>query len=201
MSSSLIRWSGLVAMLGGVLGIVLTPILSYLWATYSDAYGYFGRAYLLVFLGCMAGLVGLYAQRRGNSGLQGTEELHMERLVLGMTFFGLAIALVGSILDYWGGGSGEGFTQVQRAGFGIEMTGILLALLGSVLLGFHYRRVNVLPGIVRWLLITAGPGGLLLTFVHIPSGTMLLFCYAWVVLGYLLLTRRVASAEQLSRVR
>ena len=33
MSPNLVRWSGLVAMLGGVLGIFLTPILSYLWAT------------------------------------------------------------------------------------------------------------------------------------------------------------------------
>jgi len=59
MSSNLVRWSGLVAMVGGVLGIVLTPILSYLWATYSDLYGHFGRAYFLVFLGCLVGLAGL----------------------------------------------------------------------------------------------------------------------------------------------
>src|SRR5215207_6779192 len=119
---------------GGVLSIVLTPILTYVWATYSDVYGYFGRAYFLVFLGCLVGLAGLYARRRANSGLQGTEELEMERLVLGMTFVGLAIALVGSILDYWGGGSGEGFTQVQITGFGLEMTGIPLVLLASLLL-------------------------------------------------------------------
>ena len=94
MSSGLIRWCGLAATLGGVLGIVLTPILTYLWATYSDVYGYFGRAYFLVFLGCLVGLAGLYARRRANSGLRGTEELEMERLALGMTFVGLAIALV-----------------------------------------------------------------------------------------------------------
>lgn len=74
-----------------------------------------------------------------------------------MTFVGLAIALVGSILDYWGGGSGEAFTQVQITGYGLEMTGILLVLLGSVLLGLSYRRTNVLPRLVPWLLITAGP--------------------------------------------
>jgi uncharacterized membrane protein len=199
-SSGLIRWCGLAATLGGVLGIVLTPILTYLWATYSDVYGYFGRAYFLVFLGCLVGLAGLYARRRANSGLRGTEELEMERLVLGMTFVGLAIALVGSILDYWGGGSGEGFTQVQITGFGLETTGILLVLLGSLLLGLTYRRTNVLPRLVRWLLIAAGPGGLLLSFLHIPSGSMLLFCCAWVVLGYLLLMGKVSSAEQASRV-
>jgi hypothetical protein len=201
MSSNVIRLSGLVAILGGVLGIILTPILSYLWATYTDAYGYFGRAYYLVFLGCLIGLAGLYARRGGNSGLRGTEELHLEKLVIGMTFLGLAISLVGSILDYWGGGSSEGFTQLQITGFGLEMTGILLVLLGSVLLGLSYRRTNVLPGLVPWLLIAAGPGGLLMFFVHVPSGAMLLFCCAWVVLGYLLLTERIASAKQPSRVR
>ena len=44
MSSSFVRFSGLVAMLGGMLGIALTPILSYLEATYSDTtYLYYGR--------------------------------------------------------------------------------------------------------------------------------------------------------------
>ena len=64
MSSALVRLYGLAAILGGVLGIVLTPILTYLWATNSDVYGYFGRAYFLVFLGCLFGLAGLYALRR-----------------------------------------------------------------------------------------------------------------------------------------
>jgi hypothetical protein len=196
MSLNLVRWSGLAAMLGGVLGIVLTPILSYLWATYSDLYGYFGRAYFLVFLGCLVGLAGLYARRGGNQGLRGTEALEQEKLVMGMTFVGLAMALVGSVLDYWGGRPGEGFTQAQITGFGLEITGILLALLGSVLLGLAYRRTNVLPRSVPWLLIAAGPLGLPLSWVHIPSGAMLLFCCAWVVLGYLLLTGRVPSTNR-----
>lgn len=200
MSSGLIRWCGLAAMLGGVLGIVLMPILSYLWATYSDLYGYFGRAYFLVFLGCLAGLAGLYALRKGNARAQGTDKPGDENLILGMTFVGLAIALVGSILDYWGGTPGEGFTQVQVTGFGFELTGLWLVLLGSVLLGLHYRRTRVVPTLITWLFIAAGPGGILLALVHVPSGAMLLFCCAWVLLGYLLLMGRSASAEQPSRV-
>ena len=62
MSTGVIRSTGLAAMLGGVLGIVLTPILTYLWATYSDAYLYYGRAYFLVYLGCLLGITGLYAR-------------------------------------------------------------------------------------------------------------------------------------------
>ncbi len=198
MSPNLVRWSGLAAMVGSVLGIVLTPILAYLWAAYSDLYGYFGRAYFLVFLGCIAGLAGLYTLRRTNPSWRATD--NVEREIVGMTFVGLVIGLVGDVMEYWGGGSGEGFTQVQKTGYGIEIIGILLILLGSVLLGLNYRRASVVPAVVAWLLIAAGPGGILLTLVHIPSGTMLLFCCAWVILGYLLLTGKVVPAEQPSRV-
>jgi hypothetical protein len=33
MSPNLVRLSGLAAILGGVLGVLLTPVLAYLWAT------------------------------------------------------------------------------------------------------------------------------------------------------------------------
>jgi hypothetical protein len=197
-SSNLTRWSGLAAMLGSVLGIVLTPILTYLWAAYSDLYGYFGRAYFLVFVGCLAGLAGLYTLRRRNPSWQAPDNI--EREIVGMTFIGLVIGLVGDILEYWGEGSGEGFAQVQVTGYSIEIGGLLFVLLGSLLLGLNYRRTKVVPALVAWLLIAAGPGGILLSFLHIPSGSMLLFCCAWVVLGYLLLTGRVACTGQPSRV-
>jgi hypothetical protein len=157
-SNSLIRLSGLVAMLGGVLGIVLTPVQSYLWAAYSDVYGYFGRAYFPVYLGCIAGLAGLYALRRGNLRLQGTDKPDTEKWVFGMTFGGLMLGLVCNVLEYWGGTPGEDFTKVQMQGFGIEILGLMLVLFGSLAFGLTYRRANVLPRLVVWLLIAAGPG-------------------------------------------
>jgi hypothetical protein len=194
-SSGLVRWCGLAAMLGGVLGIVLTPILSYLWATYSDAYLYYGRAYFLVYLGCLLGLAGLYARRR-------TSQLIGEKWGFGLTCIGLAIGLIGDVLAYWGGPPGQDFTQLQASGFIIEVIGLLLILIGSVVLGVTYlgEQANVLPKLVAGLLIAGGPGGFMLFSLHAPSGTLLLFCCAWVVLGYLLLMGRVASAEQPSRV-
>ena len=78
MSSGMIRLSGLAAMLGGVLGIVLTPILTYLWATYSDRVPVLWQSVFPVYLGCIAGLAGLYALRRRNLGFQGTETGHGE---------------------------------------------------------------------------------------------------------------------------
>jgi hypothetical protein len=182
-------------MLGGVLGIVLTPVLAYLWATYSDAYGYFGRAYFLVLLGLLLGMAGLNALRRENPEPLRPDEADNERVVIGMTLVGLVVGLLGDVLEYWGGAPGEDFTQVQLTGYGIEMVGLLLVLLGSSLLGLSYRRFNVVPALVAWLLIVAGPGGLLLSVAHVPSGTMLLFCCAWVVLGYLLWKGRVAASS------
>ena len=195
MPSKFVRWGGLAALLGGLLGIVLTPVLAYLWAANSDAYGYYGRAYFLVFLGCLVGMAGLYALRRVKPGQQATEKPDEVTLSVVMSIVGLAAALVGSVLDYWGGTPGQDFTQVQIRGFALETVGLLLVLLGSTLLGLQYRRANVVPAFVAWLLIAAGPGGVVLSFlVHLPSGTMLLFCCAWVVLGYLLFAGRVAAS-------
>ena len=47
MSSGLIRWSGLAAMLGSVLGAVLSPVLAHLWDPHSGTYTTYGRPYFL----------------------------------------------------------------------------------------------------------------------------------------------------------
>ena len=202
LSSGLIRWGGLAAMLSGMLGIVLTPILTYLWTSYSDMYLAYSRAYFLVYLGCLVGLMGLNAQRKRSSGQSTTEKLS-----IGITFAGLALSLVGDILAYWGdvlGGelvAGGEFTTIQADGFIIEMLGLLLLLVGTVFLGVTYLFgvtylwANVLPRLLAWLLILAGPGGVLLSALHAPSGTMLLFCSAWVALGYALWSGRSVAAE------
>jgi hypothetical protein len=115
----------------------------------------------------------------------------------GLSFTGLSIGLVDDVLAYWGGSPGQDFTQVQARGFGIELLGLVLILIGSVVLGVTYldEQANVLPKLVAGLQIAEGPGGLLLSGLHAPSGTLLLFCCAWVVLGYLLLTGRVSPAQ------
>jgi hypothetical protein len=199
-SSILVRFSGLAAILGDVLGIVLTPFLTYLWATYSDVYGYFGRVYFLVFIGCLVGLAGLYAQRRASMGSLTTCEPDTEKWVFVLILVGFVLSLVGDILEYWGGSPGEDFTTTQVQGFGIEMAGLLLVLCGSVAFGLIYRKSNILPTLLSWMLIAAGPAGVVLSALHVPSGTMLVFCCAWLVLGHLLSTGKVASTRRPLRV-
>lgn len=80
-SSGIVRWGGLAAMLGGTLGIVLAPILTYLLTTSSGAYLIFGKGYFLVYLGCLAGLMGLNAQR-----MRSPRRPKTERLGLRVTF-------------------------------------------------------------------------------------------------------------------
>ena len=113
---------------------------------------------------------------------------------------------MGDILAYWGdifGGEllAEGeFTAAQAGGVIIEVLGLFLLLVGSVILGVTYLRANLLPRLLAWLLILAGPGGVVLYALHFPSGTMLLFCVALVVLEYALWSGRSAAAEHPSHV-
>jgi hypothetical protein len=134
--------------------------------------------------------MGLYTRRSGSRSKG-------ENWGFGLSFAGLSIGLVGDVLAYWGGSPGQDFTQVQARGFGIELLGLVLIWIGSVVLGVTHldEQANVLPKLVAGLLIAEGPGGLLLFGLHAPSGTLLLFCCAWVVLGYLLLTGRVSPAQ------
>ena len=118
-----------------------------------------------------------------------------------MYFAGLVAGLVGDVLAYWGGAPGDDFTQVQARGFGIEVTGLFLLLVGSVVLGAAALRSRSLPRIVALMLILAAPSGVFLSaLVHMPSGTMLVFCCAWVVLGCLLLTGKGVSDGPFRRV-
>ena len=150
-------------------------------------------------IGCLWGLAGLYARRRTSMGSLTTSD-DAEGWVFVLALVGLVLSLVGDILEYWGGTSGEAFTTMQLKGYTLEIAGLLLVLCGSVAFGIIYRRANVLPSFMPLLLIAAGPLGLVLSIAHIPSGTMFLFCCAWVVLGYLLLTGKIDSAQQTVRV-
>ena len=201
-SSAFVRWCGTAAMLGGALGIVMTPVLVYLWSTYSEAYLAFGKAYFLVYLGCAAGLIGLDYRRKGSP-----ERPEAEGLGIGTTLVGLAVAFVGDLLAYWGdliGGepnAGGEFNNLQAGGFIIEMLGLVILLLGSVSLGDIYLRARVSPRWFAWMLILAGPSGILLSAVHTPSGTMLPFCLAWTAMGYALLSRKSAATEPVGIMR
>lgn len=217
-----VRWGGLAAMLGSALGIVVAPIITSAYSMTEEGagltppwepalsnllgpllafappetvYATYGKTYLLVFLGLLLGLAGLYGWRRGFAG-------RLERWGFGLSFVGLALNLLGNIPDYWMGEAILG-ERLHTLGFVVgTMLGLLVLIAGSTVLGIALLRASAAPRLAAWLLVLALPGIILLTligFVNLPSGPALWFCIAWLVLGHFLWSREGAPDRQTAR--
>ena len=80
---------------------------------------------------------------------------------------------------------------------------MLLLMVGSTVLGIALLRAGTATRFGAWLLALSLLGTILLTLIgfgNLPSGPALWFCFAWLVLGYVLWSRRGTAAEQPSRV-
>ncbi len=191
------RWSGLAALLGGLLCLLLTPIQASIFSGADspplvlatkplldladrihgtlgpgiglDEYYFYGRMFCLVYLAAIAGLVGLH-------GLQAGRE-RRERLWFRVVLAGLVLALVGDLVAYWGGSGDISESPVQGLGFTFEMLAVLAVLIGSVFYGRVTLRANAVPKWVAWLLIIAGPAAIPVVFLvaYIPHGAVLPF--------------------------
>lgn len=220
---SRMRWAGLAALLGGLLCVLLTPIQASIFSgadapplvlaagplldlanrihgTFGsrldlDAYYLYGRMFFLVYLGVIAGLVGLHAlQSRG---------IPRERLWFRVVLGGLSLALFGDVVAYWGGSGDISDSPVQGLEFTFEMLAVLVVLIGSVFYGRITLRGNVVPTWAAWLLVIAGPAAIPVVFLtnYIPHGAVLPLSLAMAVVGYFLLTRgRRADWQMRSRV-
>ena len=187
-----IHIGGLATIAGGTLGVILTPILTYLWISHSKSYLYFGRVYFLVYVGCLAGIAGFATLRKQSSSRTGAE-----RTGLGMVSGGLAVSLAGDIPAYWGGSPRADFNLVQAAAFSIELLGLLILLAGSTVLGVACLRDKTLP-------LALGVSSLLpvwvLAFVHVELPVLILG-FAWTLLGYMLLVESGETVRLPSRTR
>lgn len=176
-SSDIYRLSGLPAMLGGGLGIVMAPLLAYSWSTDAEAYLGYGRLYFLVYVASIVGIGAFHSRLAGRAGLR-------ERRGFRVALAGLAIALLGDVRAFWGGGAEEFPFIVNRAWFTVEVLGLLLLLIGSAIVGGALLRTRVVPRWVAWPLVAAGPAGLALSLANIPGGTMAPFSLALAAIGY-----------------
>ncbi len=198
LAAQYIRWSGLVAMVGGMLAVILTlpfaaayfraypgfdvpplwlplvrssfdPLLTF--ASPVVVYNTYGRIFNVVYLLMLPGVVSLHA-------LQQVASNRFERWAIGVLVTGLVMSFIGVAGDYWADG----------LGWGIELLGLLVLLIGTTLFGIASVRVKRIPTWSAWLLIIAGPGAILATWLigHIPSGPTFLFACSWIVLGYIL---------------
>jgi hypothetical protein len=210
--SGLIRWVGLAAMVGGVLGIVLTApfALAYdlafggyrnlpFWAPPvrtlflldfalgERVYYTYGRLYFLTLL---PELLALHALR----GARADEAGRLERWAFRSLLVGAWLAVVGVFTDYW---------VPVPPGFLLVLAATPLLVAGLVSLGVGLWRVDAVPRWFSLAMVGAGIGTIpvmLFLVFHLPSGPLLTFHIASVTLGYVLWSSRGVLAGQRSRV-
>lgn len=221
MSSNIVRWGGLAAMLAALIEILVAPFINSAYSmtevgadlippwepAFSNAldplltftspeavYETYGKFHFPVFLGLLLGLLALRAWRGERAG-------RLERWGYLHSFVGLALNLSGNILDYWvPGNSAPGpFGGVGDWGFLLgTVLRLLVLLVGSILLGVALLRAGQ-ARLPAWLLLLILPGSALLFFLgfaNAPANPMLWYAFAWLLLGRFLWSQGVEEARQ-----
>lgn len=200
-SSSLIRWSGLAAILGVAL-LLISDLLSLtvfsgdpVEMVTTGAYLVDGSARVLAGVLLLLGLVGLYARQSEASG------------ALGLVAFLVAFAGTSMILGTWWTNAFVAPSLATEAPAFLEAgpTGVMggaytvsfaLGAVGWLLFGLVSFRVRVYPRAAVVVLMV----GAVLSFAPLPaSGVVLVVAIAW--LGLVLFSRKEASAQQSERVK
>ncbi len=181
--TSLIRWGGLAAMVGGVAFVVESLLILVGRGHWTSVVH--NVAVLLI----LAGMVGLHTLQKENYGQIGTSG-----------FYTVIVALLTEVLaviTFWLHDecvSFPGFTLAYILAYFVTYIAISV---GFVLYGAATLQAKVLP---RWCglgLIIIPP----LTQIFLGDSAAILFGLLWVALGYVLWSRRDTVAQQPSRVR
>ena len=176
MSSQLIRWSGLAAMLGGMLwlghGLAVLVHPAY-WAFREPADYLVSGLYSAALLALAVGFAGLHAWQGGRAGRVGTSG---SLLACG----GASLAGVGNLAEHAFG--------LGAVGWWVYLPGILGLTAGWLLLSVATVRAGVLPHWCGWAL---GIG--LLGLLLVARGGGLLVGLGWLALGYGLWAARNAG--------
>ena len=191
-SPRLIRWSGLAAMLGGLLLMVLGALAHMAEAKATKVLGLseavYGRMNTASLLLLAAGLAGLYARQAGRFG-----RLGVAGFVL--AFIGFALMVLGNVIESWISDLmfadvplGE-FKPGAHAGWGIFLIGLCVLAVGLVLVGIATIQAKALP---RWSRVLPLVTGLLLAsgfLVALSIGEwglwlIVLSLGPWMLLGY-----------------
>lgn len=170
MSSSLIRWGALGALLGGVVFVVDSLLVL---ATPEAAWT--SVVYIVAVLLVLVGLVGLHTLQKRNYGRVGRTSLWTVIVASLAQILGIVVSLSGSSALNWL----------------VFPVGSLAVLVGFVLYGAATLQARVLP---RWY----GLGLIIIPPIAIasePTGE-LLFGLLWLALGYMLWSRRGTAAHQ-----
>ena len=166
LSSNLIRWSGLLAVLGGVLWITTWILVAFTAAGTRDVFGFSERGWRTLLLNpamlfFMAGLVGFHAKQAGRS-----ESLGRSGFVI--CLLGLGTMLLGNIIEFW---VSELFYGTQEPGWAMSGIGLLLLPIGLLLFGIGTLKASVFSG---WRRAAPFGFGVILALL-ILSGVALMF--------------------------
>ena len=223
--TTLIRWGGLTAMVGGALGILCSPFyaLAY-FATENGAASleapwvaawagavrpvlepfltfappedvYLTYGKLLTFV-FLGWMAGLLALHARQTVSAG----RLEKWGFRVALTGAVLGTLGSIGVYWIGSVWWGAVNFSFLAFMVPA--LLLFNIGFPLFGAGTLRARVAPRLGAWLLAVGGfPGIFLLIFLagQITPG-LVLINLAWVLLGYALFSEASASARRPARV-
>lgn len=195
-SSNLIRWSGLAAVVGGVL-LILSDIAQFIVfgdqpessAAATDAWIILDMLFLLSILLIILGLVGLYAKQTAQSG------------TLGLSAFLVALSGTAMLLDFvWTGTFVLPYMANAAPEFvdpsfldadpsGTLMLGVILTfglfVIGWVLFGLSSLRARILPRGASVLLMIGAVLFFILFMLVLPGATVL-FSVALAWMGYAL---------------
>jgi hypothetical protein len=213
------RLTGLAAVAGGALGVLVSPLYSLAYfateagasfaesavvqawaepardllnplltfASPDDVYLTYGKLFLVVWMGMLAGLIGLHARHAGRGG-------RLERWGFRASFLGLLLLVIGAFGAYW-----LGLVDASFAAFIVP--GLLLLVLGSSIFGLGTWRAGVAPRAGALLLVLGGPGVLVISELATLGGGLVLLYLAWVVLGRALWSESITVETRAPAVR
>jgi hypothetical protein len=180
-----------VAAWAGTVRPILDPFFTF--APPEVVYLTYGKFFLLMILGWLAGLMALHARQAASAG-------RLEKWGFRVTFAGAVLGTLGSIGAYWIGSVWWGAVNFSFLAFMVPA--LLLFNVGFPLLGVGTLRAKVAPRLGAWLLIVGGfPGIILLTLLTGQlTLSLLLLNLAWVVLGHALFSESSALVKRPARV-
>ena len=193
MSSGLIRWCGLLAMLGGVLW-ALWGVVQQLagWGqpgtTAYERYELVNRLLPFALLPVVVGFIGLHAAQRRSYGKLGTAGFTI-------VLVGLILIAAGNVGEFWVFSDQSYVGAGRNASWTLFLLGHLVLVIGTLLFGIATVRAKVFPGGAAMLFAALGLG------VVVPFLGAVIFAVPFVWLGYLLYSGKYQIAQQPSRVR
>jgi hypothetical protein len=214
-SPNQVRSTGLAAIVGGALGVLVSPLYSLAYFATDDGASdaesawvqawaepardllgplltfaspdvvrlTYGKLFLFIWMGMLAGVVGLHARHAGQGG-------RLERWGFRASFTGLLLLVSGAAAGFW--------LELQVAFIFITflVPGLLLLVFGSSIFGLGTWRAGVAPRTGALLLVVGGlPGTLVISEIATLGGGLVLVYLAWVVLGHALWSESARRAS------